>query len=267
MIWLSETFAARLGVPWTGVEDAFAIKGEEYRNPPGANRRTLRFELGGKGYFLKLHWGVGWKEILKNLLGLRLPVTGAANEWKAIQRLQELGVETMRLEAFGVEGWNPATRRSFVITRELENTISLEDYCAEWAEHPPGFAIKQRLIRRVAEMTRRLHENGVNHRDLYICHFLLQQPWGGDDRNLHLYLIDLHRVQLREHVPLRWQVKDVGSLYFSAMDIGLTRRDLFRFLRAYHGQPLRRILTQYKDFLQAVEKRALALRAKGVPDE
>ncbi len=267
MIWLSEKFAASLDHPWTGVGNAFAITGKEYRNPPGANRRTLRFELAGKGYFLKLHWGVGWKEILKNLLSLRLPVTGAANEWKAIQRLQELGVETMRLEAYGAEGWNPATRHSFVITRELENTISLEDYCADWAAYPPAFAIKQRLIRRVAEMTRQLHRNGVNHRDLYICHFLLQQPWSGKEKDLHLYLIDLHRVQLREQVPLRWQVKDIGSLYFSAMDIGLTRRDQLRFLRIYHGQPLRRILTQYADFLQAVEKRAMALRAQGLSDE
>jgi len=267
MIWLSEQFAASLDHPWAEVEHAFAIKGEEYRNPPGANRRTLRFELGGKGYFLKLHWGVGWKEILKNLLSLRLPVIGAANEWKAIQRLQALGVETMRLEAFGVEGWNPATRRSFVITRELKNTISLEDYCADWAERPPAFAIKQQLIRRVAEMTRQLHKNGVNHRDLYICHFLLQQPWNGDDRSLHLYLIDLHRVQLRKRVPLRWQVKDVASLYFSTMGAGLARRDLFRFLRVYHDQPLRQVLTQHRGFLRAVEKRAMALRAKGVSDE
>ncbi|WP_456377923.1 lipopolysaccharide core heptose(I) kinase RfaP [Thiolapillus sp.] len=267
MIWLSEQFAASLDAPWAGVENAFAIKGEEYRNPPGANRRTLRFELGGKGYFLKLHWGVGWKEILKNLFSLRLPVTGAANEWKAIQRLQELDVETMRLEAFGEEGWNPATRRSFVITRELKNTISLEDYCADWAKQPPAFASKQRLIRRVAEMTRRLHDNGVNHRDLYICHFLLQQPWSGEEEELHLYLIDLHRAQLRGQVPLRWRVKDIGSLYFSAMDMGLTRRDLLRFLRIYHGQPLRRILMRHTDFLQAVEQRALALRAQGICDE
>jgi len=124
-----------------------------------------------------------------------------------------------------------------------------------------------RMIRRVAEMTRQLHKNGVNHRDLYICHFLLQQPWNGDDRSLHLYLIDLHRVQLRKRVPLRWQVKDVASLYFSTMGAGLARRDLFRFLRVYHDQPLRQVLTQHRGFLRAVEKRAMALRAKGVSDE
>ncbi|HDK37677.1 MAG TPA: lipopolysaccharide core heptose(I) kinase RfaP, partial [Thiolapillus brandeum] len=241
MIWLSEMFSQRLPGPWCSVDDAMSVEGKIYRSPAGANRRTLRFELGGKGYFLKLHWGVGWREIFKNLLSLRLPVTGAANEWRAIQRLQEIGVETMHLEAYGQEGWIPARRKSFVVTRELENTNSLEDYCAGWAQQPPPFAQKKRLIKRVAQMTRQLHRNGVNHRDLYICHFLLQQPWNGDDEDLHLYLIDLHRVQLRKAVPRRWLVKDIGSLYFSAMDIGLTQRDLLRFLRAYHDQPLRQL--------------------------
>lgn len=51
-------------------------------------RRTLRIEVAGQGYlFVKIHRGVGWKEILKNLLSLRLPVLGAGNEWRAIARL------------------------------------------------------------------------------------------------------------------------------------------------------------------------------------
>ncbi|WP_456448957.1 lipopolysaccharide core heptose(I) kinase RfaP [Thiolapillus sp.] len=264
MIWLSESFRKRLNPPWRGVRDAMEVKGRVYRNPPGANRRTLRFERDGQGYFLKLHWGVGWGEIFKNLFSLRLPVIGAGNEWRAIQRLESLGVETMRLEAWGEEGWNPARRRSFVVTRELENTISLEDYCASWKQSPPDPGLKRQLIGRVAAMTRQLHENGLNHRDLYICHFLLRQPWDGSAGSLHLYLIDLHRVQQHRRLPRRWRVKDVGSLYFSAMDLGLTNRDRLRFLRGYYKQPLRRILQEHGDFLQAVEQRARALRNKGI---
>ena len=267
MIWLSERFARRLGKPWRSFEDARAVQGEVFRNPSGANRRTLRFELQGRGYFLKLHWGVGWGEIFKNLLSLRLPVVGAANEWKAIRRLEALGVETMRLEALGREGWNPARQKSFVVTRELENTISLEDYCASWKHSSPDPRRKRLLLERVARMTRQMHEHGLNHRDLYICHFLLQQPWDGREENLHLYLIDLHRVQQHRRLPRRWRVKDVGSLYFSAMDIGLGRKDLLRFLRMYHDRPLRQVLEEQGDFLRAVERRALALQAKGIPED
>jgi heptose I phosphotransferase len=259
MIWLEEHFSRQLHHPWHSVDDAFRITGEIYREPAGTNRRTLRFELAGEGYFLKLHWGVGWKEILKNLVSLRLPVLGASNEWRAIRRLHELGVETMNLAAYGQTGRNPATLRSFVVTRELKDTVSLEDYCADWAEHPPAFAAKHKLIQRVAEITRKLHQHGVNHRDLYICHFLLQQPWHGDENNLQLYLIDLHRVQIRQRTPLRWRVKDVGALYFSAMDAGLNQRDLLRFIRVYSQQPLRQVLAEEGRFWQAVTRRAQAL--------
>ena len=266
MIWLSPGFRRQLPRPWKRVEDAFEVTGRVFREPADARRRTLRFELAGKGYFLKLHWGVGWSEIFKNLSSGRLPVVGARNEWEAIRRLEALGVETMRLEAYGQAGWNPARRRSFVVTRELENTVSLEEYCADWIERPPAPRAKRLLIERVARIARTLHENGLNHRDLYICHFLLKMPWSGGDEDLHLHLIDLHRMQQHRRLPRRWRVKDLGSLWFSAMGIGLTRRDLLRFLRTYHRAPLRRIFKEQKGFLEAVERRAKALQAKGIPD-
>lgn len=243
------------------MEEIFAISGELYREPSGVNRRTLRFELGGRGFFLKLHWGVGWREIIKNLASLRMPVLGADNEWKAIKRLEQVGVETMRLVAYGQEGINPAQQRSFVITEELKDCISLEDYCERWRESPPSFTAKTNLIRRVADMARRLHQNGINHRDFYICHFLLRLPWDAGMESLHLHLIDLHRVQLRKTTPWRWAVKDIGSLWFSAMLLGLTRRDLFRFMRIYRGVPLRQTLQQDREFWHQVAARAKALDA------
>jgi len=52
----------------------------------------------------------------------------------------------------------------------------------------------------------------------------------------------LHRVQLRRRTPLRWIVKDIGGLYFSSMRIGLTRRDVYRFMKVYRNKPLRETL-------------------------
>ena len=260
MIWLDRQLSEGLAQGRIGMREVFAIRGEVYREPAGARRRTLRFELGGVGYFLKLHWGVGWREIFKNLLSGRLPVLGARNEWLAIKRLEGLGVETMQLAGFGEEGWNPARRRSFVITRELEDTVSLEDYCMDWAVRPPDPAAKWALIRRVAEMTARMHDHGMNHRDLYICHFLLQRPWARPQDPLHLYLIDLHRVQMRSAIPRRWRVKDLAALYFSTLHIGLGRRDLYRFIRWYTQVRLTDALRGDRGSLwQAVEQRALHL--------
>jgi heptose I phosphotransferase len=125
------------------------------------------------------------------------------------------------------------------VTEELAPTVSLEDYSLDWASHPPP-SLKRALIARVAETARRMHAAGVNHRDFYICHFLLHLDPPPTAERLRLSLIDLHRAQVRppEHAR-RWRDKDLAALYFSALDIGLTRRDLLRFLAAYFARPLR----------------------------
>ena len=122
MIWLAPELQRALSQALGGRPDMariFNLPGRTYREPDGVNRRTLRFEAGGRGWFLKLHWGVGWGEIAKNLLSLRLPVLGAMHEWQAIRRLEALGVETMALAGCGRTGLSPARLRSFVITEEL----------------------------------------------------------------------------------------------------------------------------------------------------
>ena len=223
--------------PFVAVEE---LTGEIFRELEA--RRTLRTEIAGRSYFVKIHRGVGWMEIFKNLLSLRLPVLGANNEWQAIQRLEQFGVDTMRCVAFGQRGTNPATQHSFIITEELAPTISLEDYCRDWLINPPPMRFKHALIRRIAEMARCMHGGGINHRDFYICHFLLHLDPPPTTENFKLSLIDLHRAQIRDKTPLRWRNKDLASLYFSALNIGLTHRDLLRFLQWYFPKPLRDIL-------------------------
>ena len=203
---------------------------------------------------------MGWAEIAKNWLSLRAPVLGAGQEWQAIQVLARVGVPSMTAVAFGERGHNPARQHSFIITEELAPTISLEDYSRNWLEQPPHPALKRALIERVASMTARMHAAGINHRDCYICHFLLHldQPPRPDD--FKLSLIDLHRAQLRPRVPRRWRNKDLAGLYFSALHIGLTRRDKLRFLTVYFQQPLRQVLRAEAPLLHWLERKAQRLQ-------
>ncbi|MBU1180632.1 MAG: lipopolysaccharide core heptose(I) kinase RfaP [Pseudomonadota bacterium] len=236
-------------------DSLFAIDGKVYRNKEG--RKTLRFTIDGKNYFGKFHSGIGWKTLLKNLIQFRTPVLGARNEWMAIRRLEQLGIHTMRLVGYGKRGKNPARVQSFVITEELKNTISLEEFCRSWTKTPPSYSLKKALITKVAETARTLHENGINHRDLYICHFLLDITSGIDhidNKNPVLYLIDLHRVKFHSNTPVRWRIKDVAALYFSSMDTGLTNRDLLRFIRAYSNKEIKAALNE-KKFWQKVKSR------------
>ena len=229
------------------------LSGEVYRELE--NRRTQRIVLNGKSYFLKQHFGVGWKEIFKNLLQLRLPVISAKNEWQALQRLQQLQIPAATIAGYGCHGWNPATRQSFILTHELPPHRSLEDLCRDWNTTPPAFRLKQKLLKEVARIARILHENGINHRDFYICHFLLAEKSLYESQGPVLFVMDLHRAQLRKKVPERWIIKDLAGLYFSSLDIGLTKRDLLRFMREYRNKSLDVILTKESTFWERVKKR------------
>jgi len=261
---------------WAGKDpfvEAFRLEGEIFRSVK--SRQTFRFELNGKSYFAKIHHGIGWREIIKNLLQLKRPVLSARNEYEAIRRLEALGVDTMTPAAFGERGHNPAKIESFIITEDLQNTVSLEDYCRDWKQHPPAFELKKTLIDYLAVASRTLHENGVNHRDYYLCHFLfdVSKDWKQAEpapnqfskdwkRGIRASLIDLHRAQLRRTTPRRWVVKDVAGLYFSAMDIGLTQRDFFRFIKVYSGSSLRDAFRFRGSFWKEVERTARRLYEK-----
>ena len=155
--------------------DAFAhimdLRGEVFRDMPG--RLTLNFQLGGQSYFVKQHFGVGWREIFKNFLSLKLPIVGAKTEKLAIEKLNQIGIPTTPLVAFGEKGCNPATQQSFVITQDLGDITSLETLCADWKNKPPPSRLKRRLIVAVAKIAQKLHDGGMNHRDFYLCHFCL----------------------------------------------------------------------------------------------
>jgi len=253
----------------TSFEQMMAIGGRVYRIGP--DRKTLRFERGDKGYFLKTHTGVGWQEIFKNLIYLRAPVLGAENEWRGIHRLNDLGIDTMTVSAYGLCGKNPAKKRSFIVTEALPTELSLEDYCHKWKDEPPRTVkevrLKRWMVNKVIHAASVMHRSGMNHRDFYLCHFFLDAKFDDEDKvsnSSKLYVIDLHRIQLRNKTPERWLIKDIASLYYSSMGIGLTQRDLLRFVRGYTDKPLREIFANAKDlkFWNKVDARAKKLYQK-----
>jgi len=237
---------------WRGCDpfdEVAKLSGEEFRRVK--SRRTFRVEIDGRGYFIKHHLGVGWKEILKNLFQFKLPVLGAANEFAAIRKLEELDVPTMSCVAFGERGNDPAKRESFLITRELADMVSLEDFCAKWAENPPEESLRRDLVRKLGRSIGIMHANGINHRDCYLCHFLR-------DKEGILHVIDLHRAQIRAKTPYRYAVKDVAGILFSALDCHVRRSDITEFLRSYTAETGK----VPKKFLRAVERTAFRLYFK-----
>lgn len=244
-------------------DQIFATEGKIYRNFKG--RKTLRFEHADRGYFLKIHPGVGWGEIFKSLLSLRAPVLGAKDEHDAILALERIGIQTMTIAGYGVRGNNPASTESFIITEEIVDAISLEDLVLNRDTYPVTAAKKRALIKKVAQIARTMHQNGVNHRDFYLCHFLLPKKWLQLERldlDPPLFVIDLHRTQVRSSVPKRWLEKDLAGLHFSSMDAGLTLRDRLRFTCYYNNSNLRAFVSNYSRFWAMVDKKAVKLYKK-----
>lgn len=239
-----------------GFEFVNHIQGVSVRKMP--DRETIRFVVDDKAYYLKRHFGVGWQEILKNLLQFRLPVLGATNEWEALQKLSSLGVPSLQAVAYGVQGKNPAGQKSFIITKELSDVVQLDHFLAS---HSLTIQQKISLIKKVATIARDMHAAGVNHRDFYLCHFMLKQPWDFLSEP-QVFIIDLHRAQIRPKVPQRWLVKDLAGLYFSSMSLPISSRDKFRFLGFYFQKKLVDIFKQEGSLLDAVDHRAKQLFRK-----
>ena len=237
-------------------DDAFgtlaSANGQVYRY--SGRRRTFR--LGA--YFVKLHNGVGWWEIAKNLLALRRPVLGARNEFVACQHLRAHGVPAPAVAGFGIRGWHPARRRSFVACDALDGFASLETLAGR---NDLGPLMRRRLLLATAALLRAMHAAGVHHRDCYVEHILADTTqWAAG--HAALAIIDLHRARVTRALPRRWRRRDLAALLFSATAFAPNRRELLRFAHAYGGASS---LRRDGRFWRGVLRRAARLRQRGRP--
>ena len=219
-------------------DSVLRLTGQEFRHHK--HRRTILTTIGGRDYFVKTHGPTAWGEILKNALRGRWPVLTSRTEWDAIRALTALGVPTTPAAGYGVRGTWPHRLESFLVTEALEGMIHLDELPTRLAELSNAIRVPltRQLIAAIASIARTLHANGLNHRDFYLCHFMIRdRDWSqwlpGDDLRLHV--IDLHRMQIRKRTPTRWAIKDISGLLFSSLDAGLTFTDWLRFLKIYWG--------------------------------
>src|SRR5262249_9140511 len=127
---------------------------------------------------------------------------------------------------------------SFLMLAELTASRPLHEAIPDLSRRlePRRFATwKRHLIGALAEITATLHQADLFHKDLYLCHFFLEE---GDSSSTPdpsgLTLIDLHRLGHHPHWPDRWRWKDLGQLVYSTYGVvGINDRDRLRFWRHY----------------------------------
>ncbi len=222
------------------------------------DRENWRLELSGAKQaclvvYLKRHHVRTWRSRLRAKLGAGPGRTAGRVEASNIRRLSAEGIACMDLVAFGENLMPDGRLESFVLTEELAGYRPLDDFVKERfpASRPRRAAQRDpdldRLIRRVAAVTREFHDAGYNHRDLYCCHFFVREPAPG---RFEIKLIDLQRVQHRRRRRRRWLVKDLAQLAYSAPRDRITCTHRLAFMRHYLG--VRRLRACDKRLIRAV---------------
>ena len=151
--------------------------------------------------------------------------TPAGEELQGIRLLETAGVPTVPLVASG----ELPDGRSFVITEDLAGFRPADKLIAD------GVAF-EKLLEPTADLAARLHNEGLHHRDLYLCHFFVRLP--EDSGVPELRLIDAARVRAlpRFLMRRRWIVKDLGQFWYSAQSLPITEEQRARWLARYAVQ-------------------------------
>lgn len=195
-------------------------------------RSIIKIEMDGKAFYLKRHFWP-WKEQIKSLIP-GLSREDAANEWKNMLLLNDLGFHSMTPVAFGEKKKYGLPRASITLTESITAAEKLETYIPGHFLPPLGLKKvfqKRALIQKVASVAKKLHDSGLNHQDFYLGHLFIRP---GDNE---IFIVDLQRMHRREKIRLRDMIKDLAQLLYSSQQTGvLTRADFMRFAHIYFGE-------------------------------
>lgn len=236
------------------------------------DRENWRLELHGphtepRGAYLKKHHIKNLRTWLRAKVGAGPGETAGRVEAQNVARLLRSGIAAMRLIAYGERLHDDGRLESFVLTEELKGFTQLDHFLKERFPARDQQAIcdrdpqLDRLLREVADVAAKFHRLGYNHRDLYCCHFFIRES---QDGRYKVNLIDLQRVEHRRHFRLRWLVKDLAQLAYSAPRDRISCGRKMAFIKRYLG--VKKLGPRDKRFIRLVlAKQRMMERNLGVP--
>jgi len=180
----------------------------------------------------------------------------AIHEWRNIIEFNASNLPTMTPIAVGIRRRIPLWNESFLLTKGIPHTKTLE-HEIENSFSPPLDRIrvqqKRVLINKLATLTQRMHGEGFKHQDFYLCHILVNSSVPDDPL---LYVADLHRVRRKKNNKKSWQIKDLAALNYSASQKLISRTDRLRFMKHYDP-----ILANDRLFLKKIMKKTAQIRS------
>ncbi len=162
------------------------------------------------------------KEKLKAALSMKFKTFNALDEWNAIVSFHKHELPTMTPLAAARIG-----SKTCVLTLGINEYVRASELFENFTE--ADLARKRALIEKIARLAGGMHAVNMAHQDFYLVHMFVREE--EDDK---VYLIDLQRVMIQRKLSVRWRVKDLAQLYFSARPF-VSQTDILRFWKIYTG--------------------------------
>jgi tRNA A-37 threonylcarbamoyl transferase component Bud32 len=202
----------------------------------GPHRTVYRLSLAGGCFYLKHFRIADAKALLQNFIR----PSKAEIEWRAVRRIQQLGLPTFEAVALGRLSRGQIVHDSFLVSREIPLALPLDQFVsAEWAPNygaPVAHGterrqseLRQRLAAALGSLAGRLHGAAVAHSDFHAANILVRIFHDG---SIGLWLIDLHKVCFKRRLSLHQRHANLALLhqFFAGK---LTPSDRLRFYRSY----------------------------------
>jgi hypothetical protein len=179
---------------------------------------------------------------IKRYVATRGRTTPADGDVAGHRLLEAASIPTAPLLAHG----NLRDGRSFVIFDDLAGYTPADKLIERGTPFEP-------LIEPTADLAAKLHNAGLHHRDLYLCHFMTKVSDGVVD----LKLIDTARVRkLPSLLSQRWIVKDLAQFWYSTLKLPISEEQRLRWLARYGA---RRQTSDLASLQRRIERKARSI--------
>jgi len=238
------------------LDDFLQTRGEPLSKPGLGRRYRARLRLDGASVYLKRFEGDPLLARVRRWWEDGSWHSPAHHEVQVARALDADGIPAIRALAWG-EQTRDRAKRSFVVLSAAPGEPADQYLRRRLTTGSGDPAPIQPLIRQFAGFAAQFHAAGWRHRDFYSCHLFVAP---GGEGGMALTLIDLQRVFRPRWRTLRWRIKDLAQLNYSADEIVVPWRWRLRFFGDYCADRDRR---EKRRWLQAIERKTAAMQARG----
>ena len=202
---------------YTGVLETAGFTGPAaFRDPP-PSAEPLRDIGVRKNFCVRTRAGIFYLKVHREKG--RTQRGAGPREWMNHLRMIRAGLPTPVPAAWG---WGNGY--SFFMSKDTGG-IPGDAALRDWPSLP--VAVRRKRIGELARTVVRMHRFGFFHRDLYLCHVMVDEE--------RITLIDLQRLEEGPLFPGHRRIKDLAALLFSTLESPVTRTERLRFFRRYLG--------------------------------